>query len=255
MQRGFDVIARRMVKKRFHSVRATPGAIDLLASLNTHEGPAVVCMNHPSWWDPITMFLVARQMLSDRSATGPIDMPMLEQFGFFRKVGLFGIDPEHPGALDAMRGYFSQLAESNDRPTMLLTPQGRFTDVREPVRLRPGAAALAADHPGSRVVCLAVEYTFWQDQKPEILLHAAEAEPAGSVAGWHRTITRAFSSATGELAGLSIAQSDSEFQHPMPWLRPKTEKPDRADVHPVYNLFLRLRGKSGVVKPRGRSKQ
>ena len=79
IQKGFDIIAKRMVRKRFHAALATPEALELLASLDAHEGPALLCINHPGWWDPMTLYAIGRTHLASRYSCGPIEMKMLEQ--------------------------------------------------------------------------------------------------------------------------------------------------------------------------------
>lgn len=244
--RGFGVITKRMLTKKFHAALMTPEASKLFDAVDAHAGPALLCLNHPGWWDPITLYALGRTRLPSRYGCGPIDMRMLEQFKIFNRVGLFGIEPEHPNALDAMQAHFRAIAEAHPKPTMLLTPQGRFADVRTPAKLRPGASALAAANEGTRVLCCAVEYCFWEDQKPELLLHAVEAERSATVTGWHRTITRAFRTAQAQLAELATARDPAAFEPAFDWFAPKAS----GDVHPVYNLVLKLRGKSGVVSQR-----
>ena len=54
---------------------------------------------------------------------------------------------------------------------LMMTPQGEFTDVRSrPVQFKPGLARLAADC-GAIVQPLATEFVFWEESRPEILLH------------------------------------------------------------------------------------
>ena len=67
-----------------------------------------------------------------------------------------------------MKRHVLERLERSPGTLLGLTPQGRFTDPREPIRLRPGAAAIAASCERSpRVVVVSIEYVFWQDARPE----------------------------------------------------------------------------------------
>ena len=53
---------------------------------------------------------------------------------------------------------------------LFLTPQGKFADVRAPLVFAPGLEHLAARAPRAHFLPLAIEYTFWEERKPEVLL-------------------------------------------------------------------------------------
>ncbi len=66
-----------------------------------------------------------------------------------------------------------------------ITAEGAFTDHRaRPVALRPGLAHLARQVPGAVILPLALDYTFWNESRPEALLRFgdAAAERAGEAA-------------------------------------------------------------------------
>ncbi|MEM1423166.1 MAG: lysophospholipid acyltransferase family protein, partial [Planctomycetota bacterium] len=226
-----------MFRKSFHALRISDESAGALDVLRSADGPLVVAMNHQSWWDPLTGLLLADRVCPARGAIAPMDREMLERFGILRRVGVFGIDPEDPGSLDAMRSYFSGFVRTDPRGALWLTPQGEFADPRAPVRLRPGAAAVAADHGACRVVSVAMEYGFWLDKRPELFLHASEVRPPErrTVAGWHRALTRAMRDDNRRLAELVIARSPDAFS---PLLASSG-----TGTSPVYNLWLRLRGR------------
>ena len=242
--RMFAWYTRRLLRKRFHRVHATPETLTLLADVNRFAGPAVMCCTHGSWWDPLVALHFQRDYLGSRSHYSPIDRTQLQRFKFFRKVGLFGIDPDSPASLDAMTGYIDGLRQAHPRLTLGITPQGRFTDPREAIRLRPGAAAIAARLPGVRVVAAAVEYAGWQDSRPSIFVHAQEvpAPELPSTAAWHRVLQAGMQQAANELALLVIARDPAPFSIVLgPHAGTSTE------VNPVHGLWLRIRGRSGEI--------
>jgi 1-acyl-sn-glycerol-3-phosphate acyltransferase len=56
-----------------------------------------------------------------------------------------------------------------------VTPQARFADCRErPAKFEPGLGHLAARTKSATFVPLAVEYVFWQERLPEILVRFGE---------------------------------------------------------------------------------
>ncbi|MEM1330417.1 MAG: lysophospholipid acyltransferase family protein [Planctomycetota bacterium] len=260
--RVFAWYCRRLFRKRFHALRATPETVATFASLDRASEPAVVCLNHSAWWDPLVGYLLAVDRTPSRTPFSPMELEQWRQFGFFKKLGLFGLDPSKPESLEALAEHcahlFERSAAANAPGTLWITPQGRFADVREPAKLRPGAAAVCArlDEPGAqrvRVISLAIEYVFWTDQRAELLLHACSMneppERPSSTARWLRAHTRHLRSVQAELAALAIARDESAFVPAFDWAGGE----DRARVNPVYDLLLRLRGKSGRVTQRERS--
>ncbi len=241
--RFFSGYSARMLQKDFANVRLTVGSGAVLRSLEAHDGPAIVAMNHASWWDPLVGLVLARMFAPTRVLASPIEAEQLAKFRFMRRLGLFGIEPEHPGAMDAFVSHGVHLFDREPRTLLGLTPQGLFTDVRPSVRLRPGAGALAARLDGVRVAAATCEYVFWADRKPELLIHARPCrEPTlHSTAGWTRALTETMELGRQELAALSIERDRSAFE-------PLFGRAG-ASVHPVYDLLLRLRGKRAAIDP------
>lgn len=249
----FAWYTRRLLRSRFFSVRMARGSADALAALDAHDGPAVVVMNHPSWWDPLVCVYLADAWTPSRTPFGVIDQEQLRRFAFMRRLGLFGIDPADPSSLRAMVDHVTGLFRTVRRPTFWITPQGRFTDVREPVRLRPGAGTILARTPSCRAVAVSVELAFWNDQKPEVFLLArtvpppgpphgpgAESEEPASTTQWHRAIEHAMEQAAQELSALVIAREEGAFDAVLG---------GATRIHPVYDLWLSLRGARGAIAP------
>lgn len=243
--RLFQWYSRRLILKNFNAVRIEPASDKVLESLDTHEGPTMLLLNHQSWWDPILSAALARQFSPGRQVFAPMDRVMVKQFAFMRRLGIFGVDLDDPSAYKGMVQYATDLARHHPRPSFWITPQGRFVDVRAPLELRPGAAAIAgrlhkfAAPP--RVVCLAVEYPFWDDRKPELLLLArpCPTPPRPTTSLWHREMSRTLAEAMHELSKLAIAR-----------------KPKALDilfgrgasgVNPVYDTILRITGRQTAI--------
>ncbi len=238
----------KLIAKKFYAVRVANEGADVLASLASHEGPLIGAMNHVSWWDPLFMLTLQRVYLPGRTIRAPMDAAQLERFGFFRKLGTFGINPDDPASLEAMGAYIGAYFRDEARPTLWITPQGRFADVREPVEIRPGAARLAAMDGRTRVVAVAVEYTFWLDARPEALLRFQAVEPrraadgTASTAAWHRALRAAMDENSARLAEAAVTRDPARFRTLCGGDAPK--------ISPFYDWWLRLRGKHGEIDDR-----
>jgi 1-acyl-sn-glycerol-3-phosphate acyltransferase len=236
----FAGMVSRMMRRRFHAVRLARGSREALAALDGGARPAVAVMNHCAWWDPIVLIVLWREFFPTRAPFGPIDARELRRFAIFRKVGLFGVDPDDPRTLDAMRAYVSELAAKDPRIAFVLTPQGRFADVRDEVVPRPGAAALAAELAPDRAVAIAVEYGFWVDQKPEVFLRAVPVDCApGGLLAWQRRFTEAMRANQAALAELVRARDAAAFEPLSARFAPRS-----GGTNPVYDLWMRLTGRA-----------
>jgi 1-acyl-sn-glycerol-3-phosphate acyltransferase len=244
----FSWYTRRLLAKNFRAVGVETATFDFANRLGQESRPVVLAMSHSSWWDPLAAFFLRSNLLAGRTGIAPMDAEQLRKFTFFRKVGIFGIDPDSPASMNAMLEYVRTFFAGTERATLAITPQGRFTDVRERVRLRPGAAAVLAKVPGCAAAVLSVEYVFWQDKKPELLMRFEPVpEPASaSTASWHRALESTMQSSADALAALAIARDPGKFTD---LLRPDGEGAG-GRVNPVYDLMLRLRGQSGSIAAR-----
>lgn len=239
---------RRLFRRRFHAFRLMHGSVATLASLADHTTPAIVVMTHASWWDPLAAFLLHRTLTPSRAPAAPMDSAMLRKFRFFRRLGVFGIDPDSPASLQRMGRHVTGLFDSRPDTTLWVTGQGEFHDPRAAQRLRPGPAWIAARTTGVRVLCCALEYAFWLDQKPEVFARIDEApSPRSSTTpGWLRAMRATLQGAASALAHAVITRDPAGFE-PLPGTTP-----GRASINPTYDLWLRLTGRGDArVRTRG----
>lgn len=220
----------------------------ILERVCASSSPMVALLSHASWWDPLLALLIWRRFLADRDIMMPMDEAQLRRFGFFRRLGVFGIDPDDPKSFDGMRNHVIQRFARGDRVVLGLTPQGRFTDPREPMRLRPGAAAIAAALPETPgVVAVSVEYVFWQDARPEVLIAVEEVdapEGDGSTAAWQRSMSDAMIRSRDRLAESAIARRSEDFNIVIG---------AGARINPLMDAWLRWRGQGGEIEARRRT--
>ena len=241
VRRVFAAMVASMMRRKFHAVRLARGSRAALAQVYSGERPALVVMNHVSWWDPILLIVAWREFFASRPPYGPIDGNELKRFAIFKKVGLFGVDPDDPATLEAMRTYLMAEAARAPRLALCVTPQGKFADVRDEVVVRPGAAAMAAALHVDRAVALAVEYGFWVDQKPEVFVRAEPIDCAeGGTIAWQKRIVTAMRANQAALAELVRAREATAFEPFAPSFAPKV-----SGTNPVYDLWLRVTGRSG----------
>lgn len=240
---GFTRYVRRLLRKRFHSVRIAHDGLQDLEKLAKSDRPAVILLNHSSWWDPLVAVLASSAHLPGRRGIAPIDSAQLKRFGFFRRIGMFGIDPDSPESMQAMRTYVLDCFRKDPRLVLWLTPQGRFTDVRDPIRIRPGAAGIASAHGDLDVLSLSIEYCYWQESRAEVLMRASTIEAPGepSTASWQRAMTSGMQQNSDVLAELVRSREDSSFQEIVG---------DRARTSFFYDLMLRARGRGGEIAAR-----
>lgn len=234
---------RNLIGKKFCAVRVERSGAGLLRSLAGHPGPLILAVNHIGWWDPLMMLTIQRLFFPDRSLRAPMDASQLERFKIFRRMGVFGIDPDDPASLGRMSREMAAYFAQAEGPTLWITPQGEFADVRAPLVLRPGVSRLAASTPGAVVVAVSVEYCFWADPKPEVLIAARRVEaPGGTTTAWHRALMGAMEAGSAELAALAIARDASAFEAVV------SKEGRQGGV--LYDLWLRARGRGGGLGAR-----
>ncbi len=244
----FERYSIRKIRRSFHTVHVDPTSIQTIEKIQQQTQPSIILMNHPSWWDPLTIMLIAGLYLRNRVHCAPMDIVQLRRYRIFRKIGAFGIDPEHPQTPAKMNTYIEEVVAQHPNALLWITPQGQFTDVRDAVNLRPGAAALAAKHTKASVFCVGVEYNYWQDQKAELFLRFQTCNTDDrSTSGWFRAMRQAMSENLDTLSQLVIKRDPSNFLQPLGSGRSRTSR--------VYDLMLRLRGQEGEIQTRPSSQK
>ena len=228
---AFGWYLRWFFYRRFHAVRLSrsglPGAFA--------GRPLIIYGNHPSWWDPALYILLCVKLFPERLGYGPMDAKALGSYGIFERMGVFGI------ALDSPRGAAQFLSTSlrilSDPSSVLwITAEGEFADARRrPLKLRPGIAHLARRVPGAIILPLAVEYTFWNESRPEALVRFGQPIEAGrhrNVAEWTDHLESELARSMDTLAAESIQREPSLF---------RTLLRGGAGVGGIYDLYRRSR--------------
>ena len=168
--RWFTWYSRRYVCRHFHSLRVS------LAGLppDPRGLPLVIYSNHASWWDALVCLVLKDEFFGERTAFAPIDAAMLERYRMFGKLGFFGVQ-QHTcrGAIQFLRT--AEAVLQSPQNLLAITPQSRFADVRErPIRFEAGLGHLATRVQRALFVPFAMEYVFWEERLPEILVRFGE---------------------------------------------------------------------------------
>ena len=229
----FAAYSRGYVRRRFHAVRV------LKSGLPPGDCPhsLVVYLNHAAWWDPLVCLLLAGEFFPHRTSYAPIDSAMLDRYRIFKQLGFFGVEQGTTrGARTFLRTAQATLASSAN--ALWLTPQGRFVDVRErPLRLQDGLGALATRNPPAAFIPLAIEYAFWTEPRPEVLVAFGEPiVPATDQTAdeWTHILADALESTQDELAARSCRRN------PADWLVLNRGK---SGVNAIYDTWRSLRAR------------
>jgi len=233
--RVFSAYSRRLLHRRFHSFRILKSGIPVLDS----SRPVVIFLNHPSWWDPLICLELAEKLFAERRSFGPIEAAMFKRYRFFRFLGFFGVDG---GSVSGTREFLTicHLLLDSSENVLWLTPQGRFADVRDrDLRLQGGLGALAAREPQAQFVPLAIEYPFWTESRPEILVSfgaplSPNAEPERSSREWSTRLSQSLAGTQEKLAIRSCLRDDGD------WL---TISQGKAGNTGIYDAWCWLRAK------------
>lgn len=230
LMRGFRKFNRIFLRKHFHTVAAN---LELLKSAEIAAQDAlVVYANHASWWDPLMALYMADRLFPDFKMFAPIDADAFEKYRMFGRMGFFPVARDSlKGAKDFLRVSRNILSQSGT--SIWITPEGRFSDVRDhSAALMPGMAHLAlqlsSKHVGqvpadsgqvNRVWFLpaAIEYVFWEERLPEALvrfgkpMHTQETSTP-SKETWQERLTQGLREAQRELAEQVVARDSSAFE-------------------------------------------
>lgn len=239
----FAAYSRRYLRRRFHTIRILKNGMpprDL-------SHPVVIYLNHSAWWDPLVCLRLAQIYFADRASYAPIDAVALQRYGFFKHLGFYGVEQASArGAMTFLRTTRAILGSSQN--VVWLTPQARFMDVRErPLRLQRGIGELVAQIGNAIFLPLAIEYAFWTEPRPEILVSFGEPtiprddSPRGAQE-WTEFFSDALEEVQDELAARSCRRDPTE------WLIVGRGTSGVSAIYDVWRrLNARVRGKKFVA--------
>ena len=223
---GFQRFNRWYLRKHFHVVAVDRSEL-IPATYNCNDS-LVVFANHASWWDPLIALYLCEQVFPGFRLYAPIDAEAFKQYRIFGQMGFF---PVEQNSLAGATGFLKIARRILQQPaaSVWITPEGRFVDVRDTsASLMPGLAHLAAgqhslpnDAAGHDAaghtwfVPAAVEYTFWEERLPELLVRLGKpmlANGAKSKQQWQSELTDGLRQAQQKLATAAIERDTSGFE-------------------------------------------
>lgn len=230
----FAKYSRAYLARHFHALRGIVGTVKSLPA----DQPVVICMNHPSWWDPLIGLTLATSCFPGRRHYAAMDAEALQGYRFFERLGFFGVERgSGRGAVRFLRLGEQLLAESDT--VLWITPHGRYADVRErPPRLLRGVSTLLSRCERGIVLPLAVEYGFWSERLPEAFIEFGEpvsvsAAATRSADAWADALTESLAVTQDRLAGRVIARDPGPFEILLA---------GRSGMGNIYGWWRRLRG-------------
>ena len=229
---SFGFIFQRALRRDFNAIR--------LATASPPPSPAtprlVIYTNHPSWWDAAVYTYVCRHFFDGRPIFSPIEASMLRRYPFMARIGAFGVERRSTrGAI----GFLAICREilASERNILIIACQGRFADVRDRLELERGIAHLADMACGVTFLPLAIEYTFWDERRPELLLRFGAPIRGDDLAALPleeriAILEPALAAAMTALAGESIGRDATAF---------RTLLSGAKGVNPFYDAWRRAK--------------
>lgn len=210
--RLFTGYSQWLLARNFHTV----GSNESVGKFCKLNGPLLIYSNHCSWWDPLVFLFLAKQFFPHYVGFGPMDAVALKKYAFMQRLGIFGIES---GTVSGGRR-FLQVSESllsESRVMLWVTAQGQFADPRRrPVELQAGIAHLAKRVHDLTIIPLAIEYPFWVERYPEVLVQFGDSLRSSdfrdmTVQNVLEQQTRCLNLAMDHLAEKAIAQDPALF--------------------------------------------
>lgn len=230
--RIFGWIFERTFKSGFHAARV----VSTQAPIMPRGKRVVIYTNHASWWDGVTYVLLAKHLYPSHRVYTPVDADVFGQYGFIAKIGAFAVEQKsRRGAVEFISGSKAVLAL--DDGLLIVAAQGRFADPRErPLSCGAGIAHLPDHVSDIAFIPLAIEYAFWIEKQPELLLKFGQPIDGDALAALPvrdrlAKLEGALETEMDQLATLSIARDANVFDV---WLQ------GTMGVNPIYDAWRRL---------------
>ncbi len=221
---GFHWYIPRYIRKHFHALAVNQS--QLKTATISPQDSLVVYANHSSWWDPLVAMFSAKNMFQGFSFFAPIDASALEKYRIFSKLGFFPVEQD---TFQGAKHFLDVSLRILEQPgtSIWITPEGRFADARDTsAEFMPGISHLAYslqrrsanNNRQTWFVPIAIEYTFWEERLPEILvwfgkpLLVAPSESPLSKSEWDLRLTTTLRDSQKSLAQAAIARDDSVFE-------------------------------------------
>ncbi len=163
VQLWFNWYCRFALRKHFHRVHLF-GDVSFNAAAST-----IYIVNHASFWDVIAVNFVIHSRRR-QPAYCMSDLVQVKKHPFFRRVGAFSVDRTSPR--DGLRAIQYAADLLNASPcAVVIFPRGKIEPAdRRPLKFERGVERLIDKCPAANLVCVALRYEFWLDQRAELLI-------------------------------------------------------------------------------------
>jgi 1-acyl-sn-glycerol-3-phosphate acyltransferase len=215
-QNGFHAFLQPFLKRHFHAV-----AIDRESRCDSldESTPLIVYGNHASWWDPLMAHFLNRTLFPGRQFYAPIDADALEQYRVFGKLGFYGVRMDTTSGAAAFLSQSTAILQSPQGTAIWITPEGRFSDVRDhSAALMPGLAHLCTRMRSGYALPIALEYVFWDERLSVCLVKMGTPIPILAhsdlpKAQWSELLTSRLRETQLDLSELAITRSSEPFEN------------------------------------------
>jgi 1-acyl-sn-glycerol-3-phosphate acyltransferase len=148
------------------------------------NGPLIIYLNHPSWWDGYMALVLNRLVLGNRfQGFCMMDEHELRRYRFFTWLGAFSVNRRDARSAAGSVAYIGRLLAVRPDRALVIFPQGEITpNDRRPLGMFSGMARVAKLAGGATLWPVALRYEFRGLQRPEAFMRAGPAyyAPAGS---------------------------------------------------------------------------
>lgn len=144
------------------------------------DGPLILYLNHPSWWDGYIALVLNRIVLGDRfQGFLMMDEHELRRYRFFSWSGAFSVNRQDARSALGSVAYISRLLAARRDRALAIFPQGEITpNDRRPLQMFSGLAHVAQRAGGATLWPVALRYEFRGQQRPEAFIRAGPAHYA-----------------------------------------------------------------------------
>ncbi len=136
------------------------------------DGPLIVYLNHPSWWDGYMAAVINREVLRQQFA-GYVMMEehQLRMYRFMTWSGAFSVNRHDRREAARSVAYISQLLRERRDRVFYIFPQGTLTpNDRRPLVTYAGVARVARQVGQATLCPVALRYEFRGEQRPEAFI-------------------------------------------------------------------------------------
>lgn len=157
----FSLYVRNLYRRRFDRVYLHSDYIP--SSLDT----SIYFLNHYSWWDALTPYLLNKKLFRQNMRAMMVEH-QVRKFPFFRKIGVFSVDKEHPRkSMNSLR--YAADSMFRDKASLYIYPQGKIEDEHiKDLRFESGLAWLYQHLPDVDFVPIATTMNTRYSEKPRL---------------------------------------------------------------------------------------